>query len=193
MPRKPLTSIIQDQPATARPMDATEVFEIFDHDKETITPIYSLTLTLKPELYKLPVRRQVRATFELIKELLEIYCSRFVLVAELTRAVNVHFHCLVQFSSLMEFAQEKFLDALKYSKSLGNPYLNPNEIVDVTSFVRAYNYITKEYIKTFKVINDCRKTLVEIMHHHFYGSICEQLKKTENSLIKKNSLDNNID
>jgi len=81
--------------------------------------IYSFTITLKPNLFKEVAEEQYDRTYlVLTKELLSL-SSEVTLVAELTRAANVHYHGMIRFNTTKIDLRKYFIDHFRKSKYFG--------------------------------------------------------------------------
>lgn len=128
-------------------LEAEEAFNIYGQCKQHVV------FTLKPELYKKRARTQYMLTMEHLEDILDIYCDSYIVVAELTESSNVHYHCLLEFNKAMPESKYKMIDLLKLSHKFGSVWMNKKIIPNKTEWVRTYVYITKEVVKTSKVIN----------------------------------------
>lgn len=127
--------------------------------------IHSVTFTLSPEIYNLPIRKQLQKSKGILCDILNAYCIKYIIVAELTRRAVVHYHCLLEYRN--EYAEFNIIDSLKYKgKILGNPYMNQHIISNKDEWFRAYNYITKELNKTHIIINKKRVNVIPIIEYN---------------------------
>lgn len=130
---------------------------------------WSVTFTVRPELYQLPAFRQLSRTWGKLHDVLRMYTQSYVCVAELTKDDNVHYHTILQPSTLSPYSLNLMRDSLKNSKSLGMCYINMNTIKNKGQWIKTYNYITKEYDKTNHIVN---KTGTKKIHEIIsYGKI----------------------
>jgi len=109
-----------------------------------------ITFTLKPEFCKQKkARNQLIKTFDSVEFLLKTFTSAYVVVAELTKTCNVHYHALIKWSQTMEYADLRFRDCMKNNRILG--------FFDITEKVKSvndtFNYITKDIKKTSTIVN----------------------------------------
>lgn len=131
--------------------------------------IWSVTFTIRPELYNLPAFRQLSRTWSKLHDILRIYTQSYVCVAELTKEDNIHFHTILQPSILSPYSLDLMQDSLKGNKLLGMCYINRHPIKNKMEWIRTYNYITKEYDKTNHIVNRTgAKRIYDII---FYGKI----------------------
>lgn len=62
---------------------------------------FAITITLNPELYRLPANEQVQLTRSKVIEALNLLCANdYVFTMELTKQGNVHYHAYVVFLEL---------------------------------------------------------------------------------------------
>ena len=130
---------------------------------------WSVTFTIKPELYGLPAFRQLSKTWDKLHEKLRMYTQSYVCVAELTAEDNIHFHTILQPSTLSPYSLDLMQDSLKGNKLLGICHINRHPIENKSEWIRTYKYITKEYAKTYRIVNRTgAKQLYDIIS---YGKI----------------------
>lgn len=166
----PLTNIINPQKIfTIRSTDE-ELYEAFKD------ACYSITFTLKPELYRNRARNQYIRTCPKVREILHMFTNQYILAPELTKQGNIHYHALVAFNSTMEYALEKLIDLMKYHKTL-TLYINNHVINNKDSWLRAYKYIVSEANKTSQII---KYTVDEIV---VYKERIKHKKKISSSVI----------
>jgi len=118
-------------------------------------------ITLNPALYKFSARRQLKYTINILSDFMKMYCGNYLIIAELTQRVNIHYHLLCKWSDKYDYAKERFEDALKDKKQYGNIKIS-NPIITPTQYINYLNYMLKEVDKTDKIINDKRKNNVKI-------------------------------
>jgi len=138
-------------------------------------------ITLNPALYKFCARRQLKYTLETLNDFMKMYCGSFLIIAELTQRVNIHYHLLCKWTDKYDYAREMFEDALKGQRQFGNTKIS-NPILTPTQYYNYLNYVLKEVDKTDRVLNNKRKNKLLIF----------KLRK----IIKKNNLEviyNNTD
>jgi len=122
-----------------------------------------MTITLKPDMYKMRARRQYNRTIQSVKDILNVFCERYILIPELTEACNVHYHAIVSFKpqELVQFAKDKFIDVIRIHRVLGNTKINKMPVIDVK---RTVDYMLKEYNKTKAIILNAKEMDENIYH-----------------------------
>lgn len=120
-----------------------------------------ITATLKPQLYRRTIRKQFLLTVQGLKMTADIYMSYYIIVPELTKANNIHYHIIAKFRDDMPFAEIKFQDCMKLSKNIGIVHINDADIIDK---VRTVEYLFKDYNKTKSLINLKKDELDIILH-----------------------------
>lgn len=114
------------------------------------------TITLKPSVFthdKSGMGRNAKSQFNItgqkIKETLEGFSESFLMAAELTKNGNIHYHLMIKFK--YDFGLELLIDHIKTSKIIGFVKIEPpNNKAHEEAFK---NYILKDYIKTYSIIN----------------------------------------
>jgi len=127
----------------------SKIEDIYNEFKECT---HSITITLKPHVYNRRAYIQYRLSCPKLMEILEIYTSKYIMVPELTKKGNIHYHLIVQFNSKMEYPVEKLMDLMKCHRLFG-AYVNDHTISCYQEFVKVYFYITKEIQKTASIMN----------------------------------------
>jgi len=127
--------------------------------------IHSVTFTLSPEIYNKPIRQQLKKSKGILCDILNAYCTKYIIVAELTKKAVIHYHCLLEYRN--EYSECNIIDSLKYKqKILGNPYMNQHMISNKYEWIRAYNYITKELNKTHIIVNKNRVKVLPVIEYN---------------------------
>lgn len=128
-----------------------ELWELYKGEGSIIA---SVTFTLKPELYKKRARTQFLMTNEKIIEVLKHVSKTIIMIPELTKQTNIHYHALIQFANRSRI--DELIDICKMSKisKYITPYVNNNYIKSIETFTRTYNYIMKEYKRTSSLIKE---------------------------------------
>lgn len=115
-----------------------------------------VTVTLLPYMYGEDARTQLKKTFQSIKDLLQIYSDKFLIVAELTKDGNIHYHASVKpRSNDMDYPDAIILDALKKHnkgkvKIFGRSQVDSDNKYQVKT---RFEYLTKDLNKTYKIVN----------------------------------------
>lgn len=122
------------------------------------------TITLKPELYSNQIRQQHRKTYKCLTTFMQSHCDKYLLVAELTKDCNLHYHAVLKLSALVyegtDLSDMNFLNNLKTLKPFGFKKL---EIV--RNLNESFNYITKELKKTHGTLNPSSKTCLDVWNY----------------------------
>lgn len=106
---------------------------------------YAFTVTLRSKLYADPAEVQYDKTYKEVLQILNAISSQFTLVAELTKAFNVHYHGVISWASIPKGVnlRKKFTDAFRPSKQIG--YVNIKQIENDAGW---NEYITKSLVET---------------------------------------------
>lgn len=105
--------------------------------------LYEFTVTLKPALYKEKAIDQFRMTRDLMYQMLAPHQS--TCIAELTKAYNIHYHCLVELADLSQ--RVALVDRLRKIKLFGRFTLSQ------VQWEQSYkDYIVKHITETTAVI-----------------------------------------
>lgn len=106
------------------------------------------TVTLKPELYELPISEQIKKTLQPLFTILKQFSTNFLLTLELTKTNNLHYHfiCKTKDSELDPFM---FCDALRtYNWKHKRNIFGFAEYELMKSWEKSALYITKDIKKT---------------------------------------------
>lgn len=154
------------------PLETIEDYELMTH---------FVTFTLHPNMYGHIARQQLRKTIQKLEKELRRVCKHYVIVAELTKQCNIHYHGLIQFD-INEFFEADdlrlmLLDNLKIVKEFGRCDIDP--IKDMT---KVFDYCKKDIKKTENILNPRGKTKIDIIKEwnkqHIIPSVpVKQLKK----------------
>lgn len=110
---------------------------------------FAFTVTLLPKLYKCDATQQYDNTF--VEIFLKIKCmssaNQFVIVAELTKAFNIHYHGTIVMK-LTKNCRKTFADSFRGSKLFG--FVNIKEITEPEIW---HDYIIKDLTTTRESIN----------------------------------------
>lgn len=98
---------------------------------------FAITITLKPMLFKNTATEQYDETYLPLHRLLKALCFEHTVVAELTKAFNVHYHGVVVMPDWGN-CRKRFVDAFRKSRSFG--YVCIKMIDDEQGW---YDYIRK--------------------------------------------------
>jgi len=124
-----------------------------------------LTITLEPTMLRLQCREQYKKTFGKLAKLLQNYCDKYLIVIELTKDCNVHYHLLMTFHNNEEgITQMLFLNDYKRIQELGFKKLEK-----VSNLQNVFNYLIKEIPKTYKVINPKGKVEYKVWEYFVRG------------------------
>jgi len=159
-----------------------DFYNIYSEGKE----YYSCVITLHPDMYKKTVREQYKQTID--KILIRLNYLRFasLIVAEITKKGNIHYHLIVLPNEGSYI--EEMIDDFRSMKFIGSTYVNNHTITNIISMKRCLDYIFKEFNKTMKIINKNK----EIENLIFPANLYKNLHK-KNIDLKKNILNYNID
>lgn len=132
-----------------------ESIETFNSHKAEIGD-FLLTITLSPDMYNMKVRQQYIKTIDIVIQVLKQYTDKYVIVPELTKKNNIHYHIVFKARASSQFVSESITDTIKGLPKLGNTYINPC-IVTIQERDRVNNYLLKDYVKTFYLINSIKE------------------------------------
>lgn len=111
---------------------------------------YSLTVTLKPLQYKEFAEKQYDNTcMYLINKLTMLNCQ-YTLVAEMTKACNIHYHGTIEFLKCHKNQHHRkyLIDHFRNDKMIG--YVCMKQITDEPGWIE---YIKKDIVGTTEVLN----------------------------------------
>jgi len=111
-----------------------------------------ITITLKPEYYQRRARVQWSLLAKATDKLLMRYTDKYMIVPELTKAGNIHFHGFVKWTSRIDYPMDRLIDDIKVNKVLGTIFVTPNRISNVVRAQAAMDYCFGEYQKTQAVL-----------------------------------------
>lgn len=126
---------------------------------------YELTVSLKPMMYKFSAQEQFKMTKELMLEIFKKHQAS--VVCELTKEHNVHYHCIIDFKSIID--KDRFLNRFRGYKQFGR------KSCDQVRFENSY----KEYMA--KSIEELRPLLGDTVltdYYHVQKSIFDQTDST---------------
>jgi len=106
---------------------------------------YSITFTLKPDLYRYKAITQYKKSHASVIEVLRTLADYYILIPELTKQCNVHYHCIVIFRKLVFPGQIEIHDLIKKYKSLGTVYVNPEVLNNEERVKATLEYILEDY------------------------------------------------
>lgn len=133
---------------------------------------YFLTVTLKPKLYKYCSITQLELTNNIVFGLLYRCTDSFVVVAEHTKAGNIHYHAIICLKS--DYQKIHLINSLKKRKELGfihvdsNPVINPKDVSE---------YLTKDLYTNHQIF---RKNSWKI-HYKMCDCLYRELYDIDNS------------
>lgn len=142
---------------------------------------YVVTLTLRPQMYRLSAKEQFRLCKPLLEKVFrkDMLLDQFhvSLVAELTQEHNIHYHGVVTLRSLAH--KDRLLDRFRqYNKEFGK-----KEIVQMVNYHKWYDYINKDIARTRSVIG-CDPVLFND-HDMFRGQFGEDHVGTSGGALLK--------
>jgi len=114
-----------------------------------------VTVTLLPYMYGEDARTQLKKTFQPIKDLLQIYSDKYLIIAELTKDGNIHYHASLKPRLDLDYPDAIILDAIK-KHNKRNQKLFGRSQVDTESKYKIqtrFDYLTKDLNKTYKIVN----------------------------------------
>jgi len=129
---------------------------------------YFITQTLKPAYYKLCARRQLIETINPMKHILKRYSDNFIIVVELTKACNIHYHGTITMRKDDALTNLCIIDDLKI---IGNSKIekikHPEDIV---------KYLSKDLQITENLINKKKNHAthnkkLKIIYNHTSGAL----------------------
>lgn len=142
------------------------------------------TITLKPTCFNHPsgmgrnAKSQLMISQEKINNMISSVSDDYIMVAELTKNGNIHYHAIINFNKL-EYGKELFVDAGKNSKIVG--FTAITEANDENHFKKFKEYILKDYEKTSNIINKTIKHIDDMINIVSLPSSIK-IKKTSNCL-----------
>lgn len=151
-----------------------------------------ITITLKPHMFEHQIRQQYRKTFNQLNKLLSVYTLKHLMVCEITKQGNIHFHVLClfdpQYNQMVEDNEiieegltELFLrNEMKLKKEFGfidiQRTINPKKVFD---------YIIKDIPKTRKFINPTKsKVFLEVWTYRIWTPPKPPAPKLKHMLIE---------
>jgi len=112
-----------------------------------------ITITIRPELYKLKAKSQYKKTIEHVKHILNMATNKYVLVVELTKNNNIHYHAIAEFKeNNTKVMASIIVDVIKGHSYLGMTKVNDTQVQDI-NMGRTIDYLFKDYNDTFTLIN----------------------------------------
>lgn len=173
----------------------------FNH-KNLIKNGYShLIVTLHPTLYHLTARGQMKKTYDKICYVLHHEAPTYIIVTELTKVGNVHYHIVVNNSVNPVI----ILDSLKSIRGIGSIYLNPKKTQNETDCNRLYEYIFSDIGTTHSIVNknryssfidfwqECERENTNEIVNQTQLSTFNLLDFLKNNNNLENNLENNLD
>lgn len=110
--------------------------------------LYSCTITLKPNLFKDPAELQYDRTYKEVYKVVSSLCTSCTIVAELTKSQNIHYHALLDVTTLHYNYRKHFVDAFRRSHHFGFVH-----VTQTTDDVGWKNYMKKDLTETKRSIN----------------------------------------
>lgn len=113
---------------------------------------YFITVTLKPKVYKFLTATQFDITRLHLIEQLHKHTDKFIIVPEVTKLGNVHYHGIIHSSRGIV----SFINAIKKQgkNNIGFMKVTPNPLDSKENLDRAYEYVTKDLNITGNYINN---------------------------------------
>lgn len=109
---------------------------------------YFFTQTLSPMLYRLKKSAQIKRTIKELQRILPEFCTRYAIVAEITRKGNVHYH---GYFTPMQGVGEMHIEVLR--DIMSNVIGYADEITQIKNNEDVYKYMCKSLDKTNVTIN----------------------------------------
>lgn len=140
---------------------------------------YFVTITLKPHMYQMTAKEQFDVTSRQVVEVIEQASNlgiTGIVVAELTRDYNVHYHAILRFYSKYKHPDMKFRDEFRRLKCFGRFYIE-----QVTNYEKCYNYILKSVERTSEVL-ECHPCIHDTLYKQQQKNIfdfAEQVQDTD--------------
>lgn len=122
---------------------------------------YAFTLTLRPKLFSKEPEMQYEDTYQVVIKRFEMLATKYTIVAELTKAYNIHYHGIVQFNlSDRKDCQKEFYKAFRNDVLIG--FVNIRQIDNMGKWTE---YIRKDVYRTTNVIH--RRSIIKDMYEIF--------------------------
>jgi hypothetical protein len=80
---------------------------------------YAYTVTLQLKLYKDPPEEQYDTTYSKLRDLLRSMTNYYVIVAEVTKSYNIHYHGFIWFGNTVHNCMKKFHDKFRKDTMFG--------------------------------------------------------------------------
>lgn len=115
---------------------------------------YAFTITLKPNLYRYPLEKQYDETYLYVSEKLLTIAQQLTMVAEVTKAGNLHFHGVICFTlskhKHIKSNNKNFIDLFRNDHIVG--FTNLKQIDNEQGWIE---YMSKE-LESFLQVNNRR-------------------------------------
>lgn len=165
--------------------------------KEMISDMTSfITITLNPKHNDIDCRHQFIKTFTKLQDFLKNHCLKYLLVAELTKEANIHYHGVLKLKPLM-FEGEDLSELHLYNEYKSNAIMRNTfgfMKLDnyIASFAKAYEYLTKDLTKTYGMINNTRTNKSNHNIWTYWVSPYMSIQKISQAFTPDDKLDTDI-
>lgn len=109
---------------------------------------YAFTLTLKPSMYKYTSEEQYDRTYLLAYKHVKSRCVYVTMIAEHTKAYNIHYHGIITFVMSKSCPKKKFVDSFRNHPFIG--FVNIKQMENDQGWL---DYIKKDLKATREMIN----------------------------------------
>lgn len=111
---------------------------------------YFFTITLRPKCYKHEPELQYDLTFSEVKNKLSSLSQAFTLIAEVTKAYNIHYHGLIKFiyKDPKKDYMKEFCKTFRNHETIG--FVKIDQVRDISNTII---YMSKEFDKTSNAIH----------------------------------------
>lgn len=154
--------------------------DLYEQLYKSIDNVIGCTFTLNPEFCRRrKYRNQLNASFNVLNNILCNHFNRFIIVAELTKQSNIHYHMIGQ---LKENEGYHYLnDNMRYNKiqKMFGMHKVENKIHNIRQWI---DYMFKDMDQTYKIINKKGSENYNIIHIKDY--ITEPLPNNMKDIIK---------
>jgi len=117
--------------------------------KDQFSVDYALTITLLPKIYKYEPEQQYDLTYDHILRKLKSLTNYFTLVAEVTKSINLHMHCIIKFPLIKGKLWDKEIKKLFRQ----DPFVGFTCMKQVEDFNGWVEYVRKDLDKSLQYLN----------------------------------------
>lgn len=167
-----------------------------------------LTITLSADVLLLDARTQHRKTYVVVKNILDRHVKRYLLVTELTKKANIHYHIIYESHNDTIITSEQSEDC-NMTSSMVKPSKDPlhefyiceeikkskvlgfYDIQVIKNCKNTYNYVIKDIVKTHRCLNN-KPSLKQLDIWH-YGVNDDSLPTPSASVNCSEYLDSGVD